>query len=69
MKRATRHYCTECDWSASIENHSRDELFEAAIEHFDETSHTIESNAASRIRRDTADSRFNYKGRNAADFI
>lgn len=47
MKRATRHYCTECDWSASIEDHTPDELFQASIEHFSETKHTIESDVPS----------------------
>lgn len=63
MKRATQHYCTECNWSADIEDHSRDELFQAAIKHFGETSHTIESNTADRVQRDTADFSFNYKER------
>ncbi len=59
----TPDYCTECSWSISIEDHDRDELFQAAIEHFDETGHTIESNVANRIQRDTADFAFSYKER------
>ncbi len=38
-----RNYCLECDWRASNKNHSRDELARLAIEHFQETQHTIES--------------------------
>lgn len=63
MKRTTRYYCTECDWSASIEDHSRDELFQATLKHFSETKHTIKSNVATGKRFTTADSRFNYKER------
>lgn len=38
-----RNYCTECDWSASTETQSRHEVARAAIDHFHETLHTIES--------------------------
>jgi predicted transcriptional regulator len=37
------NYCTECEWAASAEEHSRQELSELAIEHFLDTGHAIES--------------------------
>ena len=38
-----RNYCEECDWSASSETHSRNEVARRAIAHFCETHHTIDS--------------------------
>lgn len=38
-----RNYCTECDWSASTERHSRYEVGRRALAHFHDTHHTIES--------------------------
>lgn len=38
-----RNYCTECSWSASTETHSQYEAARRAIEHFQKTQHTIES--------------------------
>ncbi len=45
-----RNYCTECNWSASTEDHSRHEVASLAIEHFIETHHTIESEATAEMK-------------------
>lgn len=37
-----QNYCTECDWSASSEHHTRREVASQAMDHFMETQHTIE---------------------------
>jgi hypothetical protein len=47
MERVTQNYCAECNWSISTEDHDRDELAPAAIEHSIETGHDIESDAPS----------------------
>lgn len=45
MTRITRNYCVDCEWSASAEEYSRDELASLAIEHAVECGHDIESDA------------------------
>ncbi len=44
------NYCTECEWTASAEEHSTQELSELAIEHFLETGHTIESECTAELK-------------------
>ena len=44
-----RNYCTECDWNASTENHSRQELADLVMEHFKETQHDIEGENVSEL--------------------
>lgn len=38
-----RNYCVHCDWEATLEDHSRDELATLAIEHACESGHDIDS--------------------------
>ena len=38
-----RNYCEDCEWSASTETYSRNELSGAAIEHVVEAGHDINS--------------------------
>ena len=48
-----RNYCTDCDWSASTETHSRHEIARRTIDHFCETHHTIVSDRAPALDGDT----------------
>lgn len=43
MSHIMRHYCVECEWAISFENHSRKDLAAQAVEHAIETGHDIES--------------------------
>ncbi len=43
MSPVKRNYCQDCDWSASIEEHSRQELSQRALEHFLTHEHDIDS--------------------------
>ena len=43
MGTGRRNYCVECEWSANEANLAKNELNMAAIEHFIETNHTIDS--------------------------
>ena len=38
-----RNYCVTCEWSASTENYSNQEVASQAVEHAVETGHDIES--------------------------
>ena len=37
------NYCLDCEWSASVENHTRNEQSALAVEHAIETNHDIDS--------------------------
>jgi hypothetical protein len=43
MTRPLRNYCEDCEWAASTETYSRQELSRLAIEHAVEYGHDIES--------------------------
>ena len=43
METGRRNYCTECEWSANEADLTRNALNTAAIEHFAETNHDIDS--------------------------
>lgn len=46
MTQITRHYCVDCEWTVSIENHRCEELADRAVAHAVETGHDIESEYA-----------------------
>lgn len=47
------NYCTDCEWSASADEHSTQELSELAIEHFLTTGHTIESELSAEVETES----------------
>ena len=43
MSPVIRNYCLDCDWSASVDDHSRQELSQLALEHSLTNEHDIDS--------------------------
>ena len=49
MDSVSRNCCMDCEWSASVEDHSKHELARLVVEHVTEFDHDIESDTERRI--------------------